>query len=109
MPGYFSDRQKALIVTQNMKDSDFDFEMGNLIWYDIQNNYMNAAEGIPKFDKPVLILHGRQDPLGELVAVTLSNYYKNSKLEFIEKTGHYSWIEQPENVFSSIDEFLSKH
>lgn len=107
MPGYYFNREKALAMGKEMKDSDFDFTMGNWIWIDIEKKYMNLGKTESNFDKPVLILQGRQDPLGESAAINLSKYYKNSKVIFIEKCGHYSWVEQPEKVFSEIERFLS--
>ncbi len=105
MPGYFFDRKKSLWVSQTMKDSDFNFDMGDWLWKDIVKTDIAKME--PQFSKPVLILQGRQDPMGESVAQVLARYYKKSKLIFIEKCGHYSWIEQPEKVFSAIAEFLA--
>ncbi len=102
MPGYFFDREKALDMRKSMKDSDFDFKMGELIWKDIEKNYLRFGKANSGFDKPVLIIQGRQDPLGESVAVNLSNYYSNSTLIFVEKCGHYSWVEQPEMVLNAI-------
>jgi proline iminopeptidase len=106
MPGYFYDRKKSLIVSQTMKDSDFNFEVGDLIWNDILKRKIDLTKVKSAYDGPVLVLHGRQDPLGESVPQMLSRYYKNSRLVFIEKCGHYSWIEQPEMVYSSIKAFL---
>lgn len=106
MPGYFFSREKALLVTQSMKDSDFNLELGDYLWDDMYKRSLELVKKNSDFDKPVLILHGRQDPLGESVAQTLSRYYKNSKLVFVEKSGHYSWIEQPEKILASIKEFL---
>ncbi len=106
MPGYFYDRKKSLIVSQTMKDSDFNFEVGDLIWKDILKRKIDLTKVKSAYDGPVLVLHGRQDPLGESVPQMLSRYYKNSRLVFIEKCGHYSWIEQPEMVYSSIKAFL---
>jgi len=108
MPGYFYDRKKSLIVSQTMKDSDFNFEMGDLIWNDVFEKKIDLTKVKSGFTNPVLILHGRQDPLGESVPQMLSQYYKNSRLIFIEKCGHYSWIEQPEKVKSAINEFISE-
>ena len=105
MPGYFYDREKALLYQETMKESDFSFEIGKFIWPDIIN--FNILEKENNFLKPVLILQGRQDPLGEGVAITLSKYYKKSKLIFIEKAGHYSWIEQPEAVKNNIETFIN--
>jgi proline iminopeptidase len=105
MPGYFFDRKKSLLVSQTMKEADFNFDLGDWLWKDIVKKDLAKAD--VKFAKPVLILQGRQDPLGETVAQTLASFYPDSKLIFIEKCGHYSWIEQPEKVFASITEFLA--
>ena len=106
MPGYFFDREKALKYRDGIKDSDFSFEMGSLMWGDIIDNDLDLAKKETRFVNPVLILHGRQDPVGESVPQLLSQYYKNSKLIFIERAGHYSWIEQPEKVYSFIKSFF---
>ncbi len=109
MPGYFYDREKSLFVTETMKDSDFNFEMGQWIWSDIKKRGLDLSQKDPKFKGSVLILHGRQDPLGESKAQTLSRYYKDSKLVFVEKAGHYSWIEQPEEIKKNIKTFLKNN
>jgi proline iminopeptidase len=109
MPGYFYDRTKSLIVSEAIKDTDFDINgMGRWIWYDVRKNDLDLAKMTPEFNGSVLILHGRQDPLGESVAQLLLTYYKNSKLVFVEKAGHYSWIEQPEVIKENINIFLEK-
>ncbi len=108
MPGYFFDRKKSLLVSQIIKDTDFDFETGELMEKDIAKRELDLLKMKVTFKGPVLILHGRQDPLGESIPQKLSHYYSKSTLIFIEKAGHYSWIEQPEKVSSSIREFLQK-
>lgn len=107
MPGYFFDRKKSLLVSQEIKGSDFNFETGDWIWRDISKQKLDLAKMTPTFTGAVLILHGRQDPLGESVPLALERYYKKSKLVFIEKCGHYSWVEQPEKVLAPISEFLA--
>jgi proline iminopeptidase len=106
-PGYFFDRKKSLLVSQPMKSSDFDFEMGDWIFRDILKRGLDLAKMEVSFGGPVLILNGRQDPSGESVPLALSHYYKTSRLVFVEKAGHYSWVEQPEKVLGVIVEFLS--
>jgi len=108
MPGYFFDRKKSLLVSQIIKDTDFDFETGELMEKDIAKRELDLLKMKVVFKGSVLILHGRQDPLGESIPQKLSQYYSKSTLIFIEKAGHYSWIEQPEKVSSSIRDFLKK-
>lgn len=107
MPGYFFDRKKALLVSQTMQDADFNFEMGRFIWEDMDRRKLDLAARHPAFGRPVLILQGRQDPLGEGVALSLARYYPQAKLIFIEKCGHYAWLEQPEAVFAAICQFIT--
>lgn len=107
MPGYFYDRKKSLVVSQEMKDDDFNFAMGNFIWQDVEKQALDLAKMPSRFAGPVLVLHGRQDPLGESVPQELCRYYRNARLSFIEKCGHYSWIEQPEKISSAIRAFLA--
>jgi len=102
MPGYFYSREKSLLVTQTMKDTDFNFDVGKWIWKDVTD----LTKLKPLYEDRVLIIGGRQDPLGEGVPIAINKYYKDSKLIFIEKCGHYSWIEQPEKVLNTISEFL---
>jgi len=106
MPAYFFDREKSLVVSQEIKDNDFNFMMGELIWNDIKKKKVDLSSKKSTFGKPVLILQGRQDPVGESVPQLLSQYYQNSTLIFIEQCGHYSWVEQPEKVTSIIHTFM---
>jgi proline iminopeptidase len=108
MPGYFYDRGKSFIVSSAITDSDFNFEMGLWIWNDVIGNDLDLAKMGNNFDGPVLILSGRQDPVGESIPRFLNEYYKNSELHFIERSGHYSWIEQPDTILSLIKSFLGK-
>lgn len=108
MSGYFYDKEKSLIISQAIKSNDFNFEMGKWIWRDIGERKLDLSEMIPAYKGKVLILHGRQDPLGELVAFNVSEYFPQTKLVFIEKAGHYSWIEQPGIILKEINSFIYK-
>jgi len=107
MPGYFYDRKKSLIISEAIADTSFDIHgMGRLIWADIRKRDLDLEKMEQKFAGAILILHGRQDPLGESVPLSLSKYYKKSDLVFVEKAGHYSWVEQPDRIKENIKAFL---
>lgn len=108
MPGYFFDRKKSLQVSRVIQASDFDFAMGEWIFKDIVARDLDLARMKRAFSGPVLIVHGRQDPSGESVPLMLERYYPGSRLVFVEKCGHYSWVEQPEKVLAAIAAFLSR-
>lgn len=107
MPGYFFDRKKALLASQEMKPSDFDFELGEWIYKDTVDRKLDLAKLPVRYQSPVLVLHGRQDPTGESVPQALARHYAKSRLRFIERCGHYSWMEHPEKVLAAVAEFLT--
>jgi proline iminopeptidase len=108
MPAYFFDRKKSLEVSEIMKTTDFNFDVGQWMWPDIVKRDLDLLKMNTTFDKPVLVLAGRQDPVGGSVPVIVSRHYPKSTLIWIEKSGHYSWVEKPEEFVSAIQGFLNK-
>ncbi len=56
---------------------------------------------------PVLLLQGRQDLADEANVCEAQSLIKNSTLAFIGKCGHMPWLEQPEQTWKIVDEFLA--
>ena len=55
---------------------------------------------------PALIIHGRQDPTPESVAIANHQLLSNSRLVWLDRCGHWPWIEQPEAFEKALFEFL---
>ena len=107
MPAYFYDRKNSLLLTQKWKPEDWNIDVWWFIWDDMDK--IDLSEISRSYDKPVLVLHGRQDPVGELIPHIVSQTYPNSKLVFIEQAGHFPWLEQPEVFTNVIISFLNSH
>ena len=105
MPAYFYERKNSLLFTQKMKPEDWNIDVWWFIWDDMIK--IELSEVSSRFDKPVLVLHGRQDPVGELIPFVVSQTYPNSKLVFIERSGHLPWLEQPEVFTEAIISYLN--
>ncbi len=99
MPAYFYERKNSLLFTQILKPEDWNIDIWWFIWDDMIK--IDLIEISSSYNKPVLVLHGRQDPIGELIPYVVSQTYPNSKLVFIEQCGHLPWLEQPE-VFTNV-------
>jgi pimeloyl-ACP methyl ester carboxylesterase len=56
---------------------------------------------------PVLLLQGRQDIAGEANVLEAHALIRNSTLAFIDKCGHMPWLEQPEQTWKIVDDFLA--
>jgi proline iminopeptidase len=61
---------------------------------------------LKNFERPVLVLNGRQDPMDPLMAYETQIALKNSTLRFIDRSGHFPWAEQPQKFNEVLNEFL---
>jgi proline iminopeptidase len=102
---YFYDRKKALQMAMELDPNDYNFHVPPAFLkaegkYDIRPKLGAIAA-------PVLLLQGRQDLAGEANVYEAHLLIKNSKLAFIDKCGHMPWIEQPEQTWKIVSDFLA--
>lgn len=109
--GYFYDRNKADIFFQSLASENM-----NTLYNDA---FFNAYVSNPNFFKfdiykefiktkiPIRFIEGRQDPGNDGKSILLNEKLKNSKIQFIEKSGHFIWIEKPETFFKVLSSFLT--
>src|SRR5437660_5850698 len=102
---YFYDRKKALQMAMELNPKDYNFRVPPAFLtaegkYDIRPKLKTILA-------PVLLLQGRQDLAGEANICEGHSLIKNSTLAFIDKCGHMPWLEQPEQTWKIVDEFLA--
>jgi len=106
VPAYYYDRRKSE-DTPNYMTQDTNIEVMRL-------GYQPAFGSLEKFIRsrlsaikaPVLLVHGRQDAVTEGGVVEAHYLIKRSQLQLISRSGHMLWIEQPEQCWKVIHEFL---
>ena len=106
VPAYYYDRRKSK-DTSNYMTQDTNIEVMRL-------GYQPAFGSLEKFIRsrlsaikaPVLLVHGRQDAVTEGGVVEAHYLIKRSQLQLINRSGHMLWIEQPEQCWKVIHEFL---
>jgi proline iminopeptidase len=99
--GYFADPHRAEGLTpfrvlgrvqQSIWESLGDFDL---------------RESLRAVQVPVLVVHGRQDPIplpsAEATALAL-----HGELVVLDDCGHVPYVEQPAGLFASIEKFLTK-
>lgn len=99
---YFADRTKARLLTESMTEDSFRDSVFRAIVP--QMMALDLRAGLETVEAPVLVIHGRQDPLES--AQEVHETFPGSKLEMIEDAGHFPWLEQPETFYASLDRFL---
>jgi len=105
-PGYFFDREKGLAFAKQLTDGAVHVKVNLLLFEDMAKHY-DSRPGLQKLDRPVLIVQGHQDPVGDKTAEDIHAAIATSVLTYINKCGHFPWLEQPEVFRKAINEFLS--
>ncbi len=80
--------------------------IGSLIYKDLFKINYDCKQSLKKFTKPVLIIQGRQDIVGDGTAFKTHLALKNSKLVFLNECGHYGWLDQKEKYKLEVENFI---
>lgn len=105
LPGYFYNRKDGLAFHDGLSapraksDAMSRYTMRQVLKQDL-------TPGMQAFNKPLLVLMGRQDPVGETTQYQIRDANRGAQLVFIEKSGHFPWIEQPAAFYRTINSFL---
>jgi proline iminopeptidase len=79
----------------------------SLVYADLRRIGYDLREELSQFNPPALILHGRQDLLGEMVPLQTHEALPHSELVWVNECSHYLWLDQPETYFDAIERFLA--
>jgi pimeloyl-ACP methyl ester carboxylesterase len=63
--------------------------------------------GLPRLDLPALLIHGVADPLPSSASVETAALIPGARLELIERSGHFPWIERRGEIRQIVEEFLA--
>ncbi|HEX8410176.1 MAG TPA: alpha/beta hydrolase [Thermoanaerobaculia bacterium] len=103
-PAYFADRARARPLMDSMTEESFH---DGVFWSIVpQMMALDLREGLEKVKAPVLVIHGKQDPLE--TAEEVHQTFPGSRLEMLDDAGHFPWLEQPDRFYKIINDFLSQ-
>ncbi len=102
-PAYFADRARARPLMDSLTEESFH---DGVFWSIVpQMMAMDLRAGLEKVKAPVLVLHGKQDPLESAQEVHAT--FPGSTLQLIEDAGHFPWLEQPAVFYAALGAFLA--
>jgi proline iminopeptidase len=103
---FFFDQKKAEAFANRDRTGEKAVAVSHLIFSDLMKRGFDLRPGARKLQGKTLILQGRQDLMPESFVLEMSAIIPNSKLVFVERSGHFPWIEQPEPFFAALLPFL---
>lgn len=83
--------------------------VNGLIWADLLRIKFDCSGRLSHFQKPVLIIQGKQDIIAGKTAEAAHHIFKNSKIVIMDSCIHYGWLDQPGIYFQSVDKFMAKN
>jgi proline iminopeptidase len=99
---YFADRAKAKLLIDEMSVDSF---RDTVFWAIVpQMMALDLRPGLEKVKAPVMVIHGKQDPLES--AQEVHETFPGSQLAMLDNAGHFPWLEQPEAFYKALDGFL---
>lgn len=108
--GYFFNRKNGEIFFNSFPPHEmqmlYNFEFGEAFSQRADFMSLDIGKEVYALNTPILIISPRQDPGGEGNPVLLNERSKNSKITFIEMSGHFPWVEQPAVFFKTLNAFL---
>jgi proline iminopeptidase len=105
VPYYFFDRELGEKFISAANPGSFHADTSQVLQEDILKNY-HVGEELKRLRRPVLILQGHQDPMPESVAEQTHAIIQGSQLAFLNRCGHFPWLEQPSAFYEQVRSFL---
>jgi proline iminopeptidase len=105
-PAYFFERGKGLAYAAAMTDGSLNAAVGAMLMSNLTTAY-DVRAGLRRIDRPTLIVHGHQDPMGDKNAEDIHALIAGSTLIYLDKCGHFPWVEQPDAFARAISDFLA--
>jgi proline iminopeptidase len=102
---YFYDRKQALQMQTELDPKDYNFRVPPA-FLKAEGKY-DFRPKLKMITAPVLLLQGRQDLAGEANICEVHTLITSSTLAFIDKCGHMPWLEQPEQTWKIVNDFLA--
>lgn len=104
-PAYVLNKKFIPVIAERLTQGNT--TVNQLIWNDLQKINYNCAEKLKSYNKPVLIIQGKEDILKPEIAEKSHQAFKNSKVIFMDHCIHYGWLDNEEVYFKEINLFLS--
>lgn len=84
----------------------FNGKFHNAYWSNTQNRNFDITAEVLNTEIPVRMIESWQDPCYDGRQWVLNEKLKNSKINFINKSGHFPWVEQPAVFYNLLRELV---
>lgn len=112
LKAYFFDRSKVVPFLKSVPAEESKTYFNDSFNYAYSQNpnfwKWDISSAALNLDIPIRIIQGRQDFVNDGNQALFDSKAKNSKLYYIEQSGHFSWIEKPVKFFVMMKKILGE-
>ncbi len=101
----FYDAVKADSLEETIRASLSD-AMQELMFRDLARINYDLKAGVSRLNIPLLVVCGRQDPVGLFPTLAIKELNNKATICWIEKSGHFPWVEEPTSFYPKLFNFL---
>ena len=103
---YNPEKANELSLRMSRKEGLNSFLINDMVRETVFSNAFDLHDELKDLEIPTLIIHGDTDPIPFITAERTHKTIPGSKFVLLKECGHYPYVEQPELLFKSINEFL---
>ncbi len=103
-PAYLYDKNNVPQIAERL--TQLNLTINSLVFRNLQKINFDCSETLKSFDKPVLIIQGKQDIIDQKTATSAHKVFPNSRLVLLDECGHYGWLDKKEEYLSEVFSFL---
>jgi proline iminopeptidase len=105
-PAMVFERDAALpLVERALKEGAFRVDVNRAFLPDLLS--YDFRPGLARLEAPALVLQGRQDPVGETTAYDIARALPRARLHFLERCGHWPFVEREAEFLREVRGFLA--
>lgn len=106
-PAYVFYKKNVAVIAERLTQSNL--YINQLVWQDLRKIEFDCTDKLSTFNKPVLIIQGKQDIVEERTARKEQHAFKNSKLILLDNCVHYGWLDRPDEYFFQLNKFIQSN
>jgi proline iminopeptidase len=106
MKAYLSNLDATEDIVRYVKKGFYNVEVDGLMFQDLSRLPYDLKEQLSEYKGKVLIVQGKDDPIGETTVAQTKKVLPQSEVYWIDKCGHFSWAERPTAFYEVVERFL---
>ncbi len=106
IPAFVADRKFAAEIANGITAETYNDRVARLISEDLARGKLDLQSHLKALKMPVLVVQGRQDPMGDDTARAIHSYAPHVQLVMMDDCGHFPWIEQRDKFYRVMAQFL---